>query len=234
VDEHPSLNIAVAHLSPTELDSFVVWVVKAPYPGGAAIENCRWPIELSQLWLGWQELFSSGTRPYCLPCHQQLDLPVLDLTVVNQATSQPQSYSATLMQSLGLRLWQWLFSSQVGNALAHSQGMAIGQGKTLRVRLEIRDPDSISLPWEIIQPQFGKPAISLNPQILFSRTNSDVDPLLPQRLDRSIKILLVLGQNLPDRPQIDLQQESATIAIRFPVGSIPPIDSIQPLVRSIR
>jgi CHAT domain/FHA domain len=228
VDEHPSLNIAVAHLGTTEPDNYVVWVVKAPYPGGSAIENCRWPIDLSQIWLGWQELFSAGSKPYCLPCHQHLSIPALDLAVVNQANPpQPQqSYSANLMQHLGLNLWQWLFTRQVGNAFAHSQGIAIGQGKTLRVRLEIRDPDSISLPWEIIQPQFGKPAISLNPQILFSRTNSDVDPLPPQRLDRSIKILLVLGQNLPDRLQLDLQQESATIAQvlrnQIPSGFNPP------------
>ncbi len=230
MDEYPSLNIAVAQLGATELDNYVVWVVKSPYPGGSVIENCRWTIDLSQIWLGWQEFFSTGSKSYCLPCHQHLSIPVLDLVAVNAGnTPHAQSYSANLMQYLGLNLWQWLFSRQVGNAFAHSQGMAIGQGKTLRLRLEIRDPDSISLPWEIVQPQLGKPAISIDPQVLFSRTNSDVGSLPIQRLDRSIKILLVLGQNIPDSPQLDLRQESATIAQalrnHIPSGFNPPNQS---------
>ena len=212
MDEHPSLNIAVARLEATGLDNYTVWVVKAPYPGGYVIENCRWTIDLSQIWLGWQELFIPGRKPYCLPCHQYSSIPNLDLAAVSPVeVPHLNSYSANLMQYLGLNLWQWLFSRQVGTAFAYSQGMAIGQGKILRIRLEIRDPECTSLPWEIVQPQLGKPAISLDRQVLFSRTNSDVDPLPTQRLDRSIKILLVLGQNIPGSPQLDLQQESAMI-----------------------
>jgi hypothetical protein len=213
VDEHPSLNIAIARLGATELDSYAVWVLKAPYPGGHAIENCHWTLDLSQIWLGWQGLFSPGSKPYYLPCDRDRRIPDLDLTAVVLADApQTQSYSANLMQYLGVNLWRWLFCKQIGNAFAQSQGMAFGQRKPLRLRLEVRDPDLIPLPWEIIQPQAGKPSISLNQQVLFSRTNSDVDPLPPQRLDRSIKILLVLGQNIPGSPNLDLQQESATIA----------------------
>jgi CHAT domain/FHA domain len=246
--------MAVARLGATELANYAVWVLRAPYPGGYVIENCHWTIDLTQIWLGWQELFSPGSQPYCLPCHQDIEIPQLDLEIAGAAArvrvdslplgiasasaeavpkeipevssggerdkpfanpielDRPQSYSSSLMQHLGLNLWQWLFGGQVGNAFAQSQGIAIGQGKSLRLRLEVRDPDLIPLPWEIIQPQPGKAAISLNQQVLFSRTNSDVDPLPPQRLDRAIKILLVLGQNLPGSPQLDLQQESATIA----------------------
>jgi CHAT domain/FHA domain len=227
VDEHPSLNIAVARLGAATPDNYAVWVLKAPYPGGYVIENCHWTIDLSQAWLGWQGLFSPGSRPYCLPCHQDLSIPDLDLeTIAPVEAPQPQIYSANLMQHLGLSLWQWLFCRQVGNAFAQSQGIAIGQGKLLRLRLEIRDPDSIPLPWEIIQPQPGKPAISLDRQVLFSRTNSDVDPLPPQRLDRAIKILLVLGQNISGSPHLNLQQESATIASALrntmPTGFNPP------------
>jgi CHAT domain/FHA domain len=213
VDEQPSLNIAVARLGTATPDDYAVWVLKAPYPGGYVIENCPWTIELSQAWLGWQELFSPGSGRYCLPCHQDLSIPELDLAAVTPADApQPQIYSANLMQHLGLNLWKWIFCRQTGNAFAQSQGMAIGQGKLLRLRLEVRDPDLIPLPWEIIQSQPGKPAISIDRQVLFSRTNSDVDPLPPQRLDRSIKSLLVLGQNISGSPQLDLHQEAATIA----------------------
>ena len=213
VDEHPCLNIAVARLVTDTPDNYAVWVIKAPYPGGSVIENCPWTIELSQVWLGWQALFSPGSRPYCLPCHQESSIPELDMAAVAPVDApQPQVYSANLMQHLGLSLWKWLLCRQTGNAFAQSQGIAIGQGKLLRLRLEVRDPDLIPLPWEIIQPQPGKPAISIDRQVLFSRTNSDVDPLPPQRLDRAIKILLVLGKNIPGSPQLDLQQEAATIA----------------------
>jgi hypothetical protein len=227
VDEHPSLNIAVARLSGTEPGNYAIWVLKAPYPGGYTLENSNWNVRLTQIWLGWQELFSPGSKPYCLPCHQNIELPPLDLeSVTPVAEDLPQIYSSRLMQGLGLNLWQWLFSRQVGNAFAQSRGMALGQGKLLRLRLEVRDPDLIPLPWEIIQPQSGKPAISIDRQVLLSRTNSDVDPLPPQRLDRSIKILLVLGQNIPGGRHLDLQQESATIAQALrntmPTGFNPP------------
>ena len=204
--------MAVARLGATELDNYAVWVLKAPYPGGYVIENSNWTVGLSQIWQGWQELFSPGGTPSCLPCHQNLEISQLDLAIETPVVNQPQSYSSSLMQHLGLSLWQWLFYKQVGTAFAQSQGMAIGQGKPLRFRLEIRDPELTSLPWEIIQPQPGKPALSIDRQILFSRTTSDVASLPSQRLDRSIKILLVLGQNIQSSPTLDLHAESATIA----------------------
>ncbi len=228
MDEYPSLNIAAIRLDGIEAGKYTVWVLKAPYPGGYAIENPNWTVGLTQIWLAWQGLFSAGSTPYCLPHHQQATISPLDLEPIGTAggLNQPQSYSSSLMQYLGLNLWQWLFSGQVGNAFAQSNGMALGRGKALRLRLEIRDPDLIPLPWEIVQSQPGKPALALNQQVLFSRTSSDVDPLPPQRLDRAIKILLVLGQNGTGKRYLDLQQEAATIAqiLRNPVptGFNPP------------
>jgi len=129
------------------------------------------------------------------------------------------------MQHLGVSLWQWLFDGPVQNSLNQSQGIAIGQNRPLRVRLEIRDPDLVALPWEIMQPQPGKQAISLSQQLLFSRTTSDVDPLPPVRLEQGLNILLVLGQDeeslLPSTEESDqgesavkglkLEQEAATL-----------------------
>ncbi|MEL6815769.1 MAG: CHAT domain-containing protein, partial [Cyanobacteria bacterium J06598_3] len=67
----------------------------------------------------------------------------------------------------------------------------------LRLRLEIRDPELIALPWEIMQPQPGSRALSLNRKILLSRTSSDVDRLEPMTLDKALKILLVIGKDSP-------------------------------------
>lgn len=200
-------------MSSAEPGNYNVWVLKAPYPGGYTLEHRQWSIYLTQVWLAWQELFSSGSKPYCLPCHRGMEMPPLDLNSVTTFNPDaPPIMSSRLMQGLGLNLWHWLFGGQVGNAFAQSRGIAMGQGKSLRLRLEIRDPDSIPLPWEIMQPQPGKPVMSIERQVLFSRTTSDVDPLPPQRMDRAINILLVLGQNLSGNGNLDLQQESETIA----------------------
>lgn len=107
---------------------------------------------------------------------------------------QPASYSSRLMQHFGINLWQWLFEGPIQGSLQESKGIAIGQNQPLRVRLDLREPYLIALPWEIMQPQAGQPAISLSQQLLFSRTTSNVEPLGPLRLAESLNILLVLGQ----------------------------------------
>src|SRR6476646_80216 len=137
-------------------------------------------------------------------------------------------YGARLMQHLGVSLWQWLFNGPIEANFNRSQGAAFGLGGRLQLRLEIQAPELIALPWEIMQSQMGKPAIALNSeQLLFSRTTSDVESLPPLRLDRSLKILLVLGQEtetLSDRaanagnaangtasPALDLEQEAEAL-----------------------
>ncbi|MEM9150156.1 MAG: CHAT domain-containing protein, partial [Cyanobacteria bacterium P01_F01_bin.3] len=107
------------------------------------------------------------------------------------------SYSSRYMQHLGVSLWQWLFDGPISSSFDRSQGIAMGQDTPLRLRLEIRDPELIAMPWEIMQPQPGSRALSLNRKILFSRTSSDVDPLETTALDRTLKILLVLGKDSP-------------------------------------
>jgi CHAT domain/FHA domain len=111
----------------------------------------------------------------------------------------PPSYSSRLMQHLGIDLWQWLFEGPIQGSLQESKGIAIGQNLPLRVRIDLREPYLIALPWEIMQPQAGQPAISLSQQLLFSRTTSNVEPLPPLRPADSLSILLVLGQAEPGR-----------------------------------
>jgi CHAT domain/FHA domain len=110
---------------------------------------------------------------------------------------QPASYSSRLMQHLGIGLWQWLFEGPIQASLHESKGIAIGQNQPLRIRIDLREPYLIALPWEIMQPQAGQPAISLSQQLLFSRTTSNVEPLPALRLAESLNILLVLGQAEP-------------------------------------
>ncbi|MGL5061527.1 MAG: CHAT domain-containing protein [Microcoleus sp.] len=110
---------------------------------------------------------------------------------------QPASYTGRLMQHLGIELWRWLFEGPIQSSLHESKGIAIGQNQPLRVRVDLREPYLIALPWEIMQPQAGQPAISLSQQLLFSRTTSNVEPLPALRLAESLNILLVLGQAQP-------------------------------------
>ncbi|MGA1474537.1 MAG: CHAT domain-containing protein [Prochlorothrix sp.] len=194
--EIPSLTLAIGPLSHGEPDHWVLWVTDAPYPGGYVLYDRPWPPELAQLWQAWQALFSLHASPNLAVAatHLPQDFP----------GEKAGSYSSRLMQHFGIKLWQWLFDDVIQTVLSQSQGIAIGQGTPLRIRLELRDPGFVVLPWEIMQPQWGKQAISVNPQILFSRTTSDVDPLAPAVLSQSLNVLLVLGQ--AHSPQTDTLQ----------------------------
>lgn len=216
--ESPCLNLSVARLSTTGNQNFAIWVLKAPYPGGYVLHDCQWSQTVAESWQAWQQMFAAPKPtlgfPNLGPVH--LAFPAeLGSTPFGQMTN----YSGRLMQDLGISLYQWLFEGPIQNSLAQSQGIALGQNKPLRLRLEIRDPDLIALPWEIMQPQPGRPAISLSGQLLFSRTSSAVDPLPPQRTDRSLNILLVLGENsrLPETSSnasanlLQLEHEAATL-----------------------
>jgi CHAT domain/FHA domain len=206
--DHPSLSLALEKLVSSEPQNYAIWVLKAPYPGGYVHHDCNWDERLTEAWHSWQEMFSSS-----FDCNLY---PQLTASRVAGGSSiddlPPASQSTRLMQHLGLVMWQWLFSGAIDTAFAHSQGIAGGKTRPLRLRLDIRDPNLISFPWEILQPQPGKPAVSLNQQLLFSRTSSDVDRLPPQRNDRSIKILLVLGGEDLEGHNLSLDREAAAIA----------------------
>lgn len=118
-------------------------------------------------------------------------------SIAGSSSGKKLSYSSRLMQQLGIELWQWLFDGPVHTSLHQSQGIAMGQERPLRVRLDLREPDLIALPWEIMQPQAGQPAISLSRELLFSRTTSDVNALSERPPSKSLNVLLVLGENPP-------------------------------------
>jgi len=128
------------------------------------------------------------------------------------AQGSPPGVSSLVMQELGLQLWQWLFTGTLQRSLAQSQGIAIGQQLPLRLRLDIRDPIAVSLPWEIATPSQGKPALSLDPHFAFSRTTSDVAPLSLRLADQQIRVLLVLGDDAAGRSPLALHTEARHLA----------------------
>ena len=214
--ETPCLSLAIARLTKAGTENFATWVLKSPYPGGYVHHDSLWTPELSQIWLEWQEIFSVNGSALTPVIHPEvgLELPPKLLTQEQELGSLGTgSTTNRLMQDLGVKLWQWLFAGAIQNSYAQSQGIAMGQNKFLRLRLEIRDPNFISLPWEIMQSQSGQQAISLKEQILFSRTTSDVDPLQPQRLALTLKILVVLGAMAGEGGKaLDLGAESAALS----------------------
>ncbi|MGK7903104.1 MAG: CHAT domain-containing protein [Hormoscilla sp.] len=239
--EYPTLSIAIARMMATAESfyrnsaHFAIWVLKAPYPGGHVHHDCIWPEQLSKTWQAWQEMFQMQGSPHQLhvpPVH----VPEMEsiLEVMASSGSGP-SHSSRLMQQLGMGLWHWVYNGQIQSSFSQSLGIAIGQNKPLRLRLEITDPNLIALPWETMQRQAGKQVISLSEQLLFSRTTSDVDPLPPRRDDQALNILLVFGHpspatitsgqqgkrkifpELPEeqktaRPLLQLEQEAAVVA----------------------
>jgi hypothetical protein len=199
---NPYLSLAVTPLQIAGGAHFAIHVTRAPFPAGLVLRDCVWPHALSQLWQRWQEMFSTRQLPpYPLEPTSDLEVP-LD-------PAQPGGISSRLMQTLGVHLWQWLFDGSILATLNHSQGIAVGQGRALRLRLEIRDPNLIAIPWEIMQDAPGKQAISLSQQVLFSRTISDVDTLPSLRTDYALRILLVLGQASDPVSGVALDNDSA-------------------------
>ncbi len=204
----PSASIAIARLANTSTDHFAIWVVKAPYPSGYVLRDCVFSPELNQVWQEWQQMFA-GHSPLDISSHSiSSSVNTLGLSVIPPAEGQRTSpYSSRLMQSLGINLWGWIFDGAILNSWERSRGMAMGQKTQLRFRLEIRDPDLIALPWEIMQREVGQSAISLSQDVLFSRTISAVEPLPELRTDRAVNILLVLGHN----HKLQLDQEASLL-----------------------
>ncbi|GAB4370384.1 MAG: hypothetical protein Kow00121_11050 [Elainellaceae cyanobacterium] len=190
LSDNPCLSLAVDRLKTVEPRHYAIWVWQAPYPGGYVHHDRIWSSSLTKAWHLWQSFFA----PHNLS--ETPDLPPSLPPVAETEEGQPKNYTGRVMQHLGVNLWQWLFDGSILTSFTQSQGIAIGQSRPLRLRLEIRDPDLIVLPWEIMQPQPAKQAVSLNKQqILFSRTTSDVDPLPPLRSEQVLNILLVVGQD---------------------------------------
>ncbi|MGB7248216.1 MAG: CHAT domain-containing protein [Phormidesmis sp.] len=207
-------------------DRFAIWVLRAPHPSGHVHYDCQWSPQLAHAWQSWQSIFSLRGLPQ-VPHIPSAYIPQFVLEDIAEmpddpATGQPASYSSRYMQHLGVSLWEWLFSGPVKSSFERAQGIAIGQAQPLRLRLEIRDPELIALPWEIMQPKLGSRALSLNRRILLSRTSSDVDQLAPVTLDKSLKILLVIGKDTPGETDGEAARQSASAAAsdshRSPAG----------------
>ncbi|MEC4814536.1 MAG: CHAT domain-containing protein [Scytonema sp. PMC 1069.18] len=211
----PSLNLAIARLVNTGTDNFAIWVVNAPYPSGYVLRDCVWPQHLTQAWQEWQQMFAGHCR---LNIFQGATPPPsaplpLDLLLTS---SQATNYTSRLMQYLGISLWGWVFDGQILNSFERSRGIAMGQHTRLHVRLEIRDPDLIALPWEIMQRESGQSAISLSQHVLFSRTTSAVEPLPYLRSDQALNILLVLGHD----ERLQLEKEASILEQTLSNGSL--------------
>ena len=199
---------------------FAIWVLRSPYLSGHVHHDCAWDAELAQAWHRWQSMFSLRGLPQVPHMVPELglelsaeDLPEPEMaSVPDEIDGQPESFSSRYMQHLGINLWRWLFSGPVESSFERSRGIATGRETPLRVRLEVRCPEIIALPWEIMQPQPGSQALSLNGRnILFSRTSSDVEELELGGLDQSLQILLVLGkpgEENRSHSQLHLAQEA--------------------------
>lgn len=197
VSESPCLNLAIARLSTIGNETFAIWVVKTPFVAGAILHDCFWSPQLTQSWQAWQEMFALD-RLIDESFDSFLEKPPQAASLKHDLN---QTHGSRLMQGLGINLWNWLFQGPILNTLERSIGIANGKNKPLRLRLDIRDPKLIALPWEIMQPQPGKAAISLSQHLLFSRTTNDVDALPNLPTSQSLNVLLVLGQSTIASPK---------------------------------
>ncbi len=194
-----TLCLAIDRLTEADSTHYAIWVLESPFPGGYAHHDRLWDSQMAQIWESWQQFFSLRGLPQVphVPSAYVPQFHLDDLLDRVAPAAEVGGYTGRLMQALGVSLWEWLFDGPIRQTLERSLGMAIGQNRPLKLRLEIRPPELISLPWEIMQPQPGCPALSLGPQVWVSRTASTVEPLPEAELDTSLRILLVLGQDDP-------------------------------------
>jgi hypothetical protein len=238
----PDYRLAIHRMPDLEPRHYAIWVLNAPYPGGYVHHNCMWTERLTETWNAWQSFFPLRGLP-AVPFVSSAFLPpaIPEFNPETGApTNQPTSYTVRLMQQLGVALWQWVFDGPIQGSFRQSRGIAMGQRRPLRLRLEIRDPDLIPLPWEIMQPEPGTQPISVSNQhqpILFSRTTSDVDALPPQRSEQFLRVLLVLGSpNTPgDSQQLDLKQEAASLSrLLESAGEVDPYSNVTPAACQVK
>lgn len=214
-----TLCLAIDRLTQADSTHYAIWVLESPFPGGYAHHDRLWDGQMAQIWESWQQFFSLRGLPQVphVPSAYVPQFHLDDLLDRVAPAAEAGGYTGRLMQGLGVSLWEWLFDGPIRQTLERSLGMAIGQNRPLKLRLEVRPPELISLPWEIMQPQPGCPALSLGPQVLFSRTASAVEPLPEAELDNSLRILLVLGQDDPGtsasgtEPVLQLPQEAEAL-----------------------
>jgi len=137
------------------------------------------------------------------------------------------------MQYLGISLWRWVFDGPILGSLERSLGIAMGQHTRLQLRLEIRDPDLIALPWEIMQREPGQSVMALSQHVLFSRTTSEVEPLPYLRTEQALNILLILGED--EKLQLDKEAEllKATLTNGSLMGSSSQLGSAPCLVKTL-
>jgi len=192
-----TLTIAIDRLSQSDPNHYAIWVLECPFPGGYTHSDRVWNNTIDNVWSSWQQFFSLREVPR-VPHVPSAYVPqfLLDDWLEQVAPkAEGAGYTGRLMQGLGVTLWDWLFDGPIRQSLERSLGIAMGQDQPLHLKLEIRSPELIAIPWEIMQPQPGRPAVSVDPNFHFSRTNSVVDPLNPTAPDTSLRILLVLGQD---------------------------------------
>ncbi|MEO1068508.1 MAG: CHAT domain-containing protein [Cyanobacteria bacterium J06638_6] len=195
-----TLCLAIDRLTEADSNHYAVWVLESPFPGGYAHHDRLWDGQMAQIWESWQQFFSLRGLPPVphVPSAYVPQFHLDDLLDRVSPAAESEGYTGRLMQGLGVSLWEWLFDGPIRQTLERSLGIAIGQNRPLKLRLEVRPPELISLPWEIMQPEPGCPALSLGPRVLFSRTTSTVESLPEAELDTSLRILLVLGQDAPE------------------------------------
>lgn len=211
--ESPCLSVAIDRLTAARPDHYAIWVLQPPYPSGYGHFDRIWPDVLTQVWQTWHSLYSQRGLPEIprVPVEYAIAPPPIATDALPNLP--PTSQSSRLMQQLGVSLWKWLFDGPIQSSFDQSRGMAIGQGLPLRLRLDIRDPDLIALPWEIMQPQEGMQPVSLSQQLLFSRTSSAVEPLPELRSEQSLNILLVLGLDQAGESNAKLQLDEEANAL---------------------
>jgi hypothetical protein len=126
-----------------------------------------------------------------------------------------QSPASSGLLQLGHQLYQALFTKSLRESWVAAQGIAYNRRAYVRLRLGMRDPQLLQLPWEVMHD--GDRArlgtifpVATGDRIMFSRYQTGGAParalLEPERKDALLRILIVIA--LPeDRERLELTTE---------------------------
>ncbi|MBA3534240.1 MAG: CHAT domain-containing protein [Ardenticatenales bacterium] len=123
--------------------------------------------------------------------------------------TQGQPPNCNRMRAVGMRLFQMLFSRSLLRAFDQAQS-ALGEGKTLRLKLAVRPPELSNLPWELLYDPDEERFLSAQLTFPIVRFIESRRPVASVRGEHPLRILYVQA-NVQERDRLDLERSEAVI-----------------------
>lgn len=110
------------------------------------------------------------------------------------------------IEELGNRLFSLIFPDDVGQIFDRSRDAAAREEKGLRVRIIVRPPELLSVPWELLYNPFARNFVALDERTPLVRGMQALRPTEPLPVKPPLQIL-AMGVTHPDLGDVDIDRE---------------------------